>query len=374
MRIAINISESLIGTGGKRDNFITKVSRQLIKNHPEHAFVLISDKELIEKKELPENCVIVSTGSKGKNPITWKWWYAVKIPSILKKHKADILVSCDGCYSLRSSISQLVIVSDLSFINFSSLFKKSRVRFLKKNTAKGLKKSALVIASSGFIKNELIKNYKVTDDKIEVIYGGANENFKPVDDAGKILTKEKLTDGKEYFLYSGDIHPVKNLTNLLKAFSIFKKTQQSSMKLVIAGNVATGYTSFTENLKDYKYRNDVVVKNNLTENETAEIMGATYAFINPSFYEGKGTSVLDAMNCHVPVIASSGSAMQEIAGDAALFADPENIQGLAAQMMTIYKDEAIRSKLIEKGKLFPAKYKWDISAELLWQSIENAMG
>jgi len=374
MRIAINISASLISTGGEHDNFITKVSRQLIKNHPEHAFILISDKELIEKKELPENCVIVSAGSKGKNSITWKWWYAVKIPSILKKHKADILVSCDGCYSLRSSISQLVIVTDLSFISFPAFFKKSRVRFLKKNTPKVLKKSTLVIASSGFIKNELIKNYKITDDKIEVIYGGANENFKPVDDAGKFFTKEKLTDGKEYFLYSGDIHPVKNLTNLLKAFSIFKKTQQSSMKLVIAGNAAAGYTSFAEKLKDYKYRNDVVVKNNLTDNETAEIIGAAYAFINPSFYEGQGTSVLDAMDCHVPVIASSGSAMQEIAGDAALFADPENIPDLAAQMMTIYKDEALRSRLIEKGKLIPAQYKCYTSAELLWQSIENAMG
>ena len=145
------------------------------------------------------------------------------------------------------------------------------------------------------------------------------------------------------------------------------------MKLVIAGNTDMSYTSFAEKLKDYKYRNDVVLKNSLTENEATEIMGAAYAFINPSFYEGIGTSVLDAMQCHVPVIVSSVSAMQEIAGDAALFADPENIPDLAAQMMTIYKDEALRSKLIEKGKLIPAKYKWDTSAELLWQSIESVM-
>ena len=102
-------------------------------------------------------------------------------------------------------------------------------------------------------------------------------------------------------------------------------------------------------------------------------MGAAYAFINPSFYEGRGTSVLDAMQCHIPVIATSGSPMQEIAGEAALFADPENVPDIAAQMMTIYKDEALRCKLIEKGKLIPAKYKWDTSVELLWQSIENAM-
>ena len=373
MRIAINISEVLNSTGGEHDNFITEIIGRLVNNHPEHAFILISDKKLSDKKGLIENCVNVSAGPKGKNPITWKWWYAMTIPSILKKHKADLLVNCDGCCSLRTRIPQLIIVSDLSFISFPAYFKKSRIRFLKKNTAKFLKKSTSVIASSDLIKSELIKNYKVDDEKINTIYGGANENFKPIDDAGKILTKEKLTESKEYFLYAGDIHPVKNLTNLLKAFSIFKKTQQSSMKLLIAGSIAEGYTSFSEKLKDYKYRNDVVMKNYVTENEAGEIMGAAYAFINPSFYEGRGTSVLDAMQCHIPVIATSGSAMQEIAGEAALFVDPENVPGIAAQMMTLYKDEALRSKLIEKGKLIPAKYKWDTSVELLWQSIENAM-
>ena len=374
MRIAINITGAINSTDTQQDNFTAEIIKRVINNHPEHEFILVSDKDLIDKNGLTKNCIRVSAGSKGKNPITWKWWYDVRMPSVLKKHKADLLVNCDGCCSLRSPIPQLIIVSDLSFISFPGFLKKSRVLFLKRNTAKFLKKSTSVIASSGVIKNELIKNYGTADEKINIIYGGANENFKSVDDSGKILTKEKLTDGKEYFLYAGDIHPVKNLTNLLKAFSIFKKTQQSSMKLVIAGNMAVGYTSFTEKLKDYKYRNDVVMKNNVIENEAAEIMGAAYACIYPSFYEGSGTSVLDAMQCHVPVITSSGSAMQEIAGDAALFADPENIPNLAAQMMTVYKDEALRSKLIEKGKLIPAKYTWDTSAELLWQSIENAMG
>jgi glycosyltransferase involved in cell wall biosynthesis len=374
MRIAINISGAIGNIDTQQDNFTAEIINRVINNHPEHEFILVSDVELTGRNGLPQNCIPVYAGSKGKNPITWKWWYGVSIPSVIKKHKADMLVNCDGCCSLRSRIPQLIIISDLSFISFPQFFKKSRVRFFKKNTATFLQKSISVIAVSGFIKNELVKNYGTADEKISIIYSGANENFKPLDDTGKILAKEKLTGGKEYFLYTGDIHPVKNLTNLLKAFSIFKKTQQSSMKLVIAGNMAAGYTSFAEKLKDYKYRNDVVMKNNVNGDEVAEILGAAYAFINPSFYEGIGTTVLDAMLCHVPVIISSGSAMQELAGDAALFADPESIPDLAAQMMTVYKDEALRSKLIEKGKLIAAKYSWNTSAELLWQSIENAMG
>jgi glycosyltransferase involved in cell wall biosynthesis len=146
------------------------------------------------------------------------------------------------------------------------------------------------------------------------------------------------------------------------------------MKLVIAGNIDSGYKSFNENLKTYKYRNDIVVKNGITGSEHCEIMGAAYAFISPSFYEGTGIAVLNPIQCHVPVIVSSGSAMQEIAGEAALYINPESIPDIAAQMMTIYKDEVLRNKLIEGGKLISAKYKWETSAELLWQSIENAMG
>lgn len=265
------------------------------------------------------------------------------------------------------------MVDDLSFLSYPEFVKKSHLLFYKRYVPKFLQKAKSVAGASGFIKKELVKNYGTAFENVNIVYSAVSEIFKPISDAEKILTKEKLTGGKEYFLYAGEIRPDKNLINLLKAFSIFKKTQQSSMKLVLTGEMGKDNKSFSENLETYKYRKDVVMLHKVAEDELANIMGAAYAMINPSFYDGFGVSVLEAMQSGIPVITSANTAMKEIAGDAALYIKPSAISDIAAKMMTLYKDEELRNKLIEKGKLISAKYSWDKTAKLLWQSIENAL-
>jgi glycosyltransferase involved in cell wall biosynthesis len=95
--------------------------------------------------------------------------------------------------------------------------------------------------------------------------------------------------------------------------------------------------------------------------------------IYPSLLEGFGVPVLEAMGCHVPVITSGNSAMQEIAKEAALYADPNDYNDIADKMMLLYKDENLRKGLIKKGKEIVTQYSWDKSAELLWQSILKAV-
>jgi glycosyltransferase involved in cell wall biosynthesis len=110
------------------------------------------------------------------------------------------------------------------------------------------------------------------------------------------------------------------------------------------------------------------------EPELSNIMGSAYALVYPSLWEGFGVPVLEAMQCGVPVITSSFSAMEEIAADAALYADAENFENIAEQMMRIYKDENLRKELIEKGKIVASHYSWDRTAGLLWKSIVKAVG
>lgn len=146
------------------------------------------------------------------------------------------------------------------------------------------------------------------------------------------------------------------------------------MKLVLAGRLAWKYKAFAESLKTYKYRNDVVLTGYLDEKEMAAVTAAAYALVYPSFHEGFGVPVLEAMRCEVPVITSSGTSMQEIAGEAALYSDPHDHLALAENMMRLYKDERLRTQLIEKGRIVAASYSWEKTAELLWQCITKAIG
>jgi glycosyltransferase involved in cell wall biosynthesis len=229
-----------------------------------------------------------------------------------------------------------------------------------------------VATVSEFSKEDILKHYPVPAGKINVVYNAAKEVFHALDEEEKKAIKEKYTEGREYFVYTGSIHPRKNLITLLKAFSVFKKRQQSNFKLVLAGRMAWKNKSFEKSLASYKYRKDVILTGYVSEDELVKITGGAYALVYSSLFEGFGVPVLEAMRCDVPVITSSGSAMQEIAKDAALYADPNNHEDIADKMMMLYKNESLRKELIGKGKIVCLDYSWDRTAELLWQSILKA--
>jgi len=161
--------------------------------------------------------------------------------------------------------------------------------------------------------------------------------------------------------------------NLLKAFSAFKKRQKSNMQLLIAGKPSWKYEVFFESLRLFKFKDDVKILKDPSLEELVKITGAAYAIIHPSLYESAAIQPLEAMKSCVPVIASPKGAMPEIYGDAALYADTENFKDIAVKMMQLFKDENLRKELIEKGKIQAEKFNWNITAELLWESIEKCI-
>lgn len=372
MKIAVNtrflLNDYLEGYG----YFIYETFKRISTNHPKHEFIFIFDRPFDKRFVFGKNVKAVVTGPPARHPLLWKYWYDFKVPAVLKKYKADVFVSCDGFCSLTTKVPQCLVVHDLAFLHHPLFIKKSHFLFYKKYTPKFLEKARTIATVSEFSKRDILDNYKIEPEKIDVVFSAAKEIFHPLNEEEKVLTKKKYTDGKEYFVYAGAIHPRKNLMNLLKAFSVFKKRQQTNMKLVLTGRLAWKYESFSERLKTYKYRNDVVMTGYVKEEELVKIIGAAYGMVYPSLLEGFGVPVLEAMQSDAPVITSSNSSMQKIAGDAALYADPNNFTDIADKMMLLYKDENLRKELIEKGRHSAKQYSWDKTADLLWNSIMKA--
>ncbi len=373
MKIAVNtrflLSDYLEGYG----YFIYESFKNITEQHPEHEFIFIFDRPYDERFIFSSNIIPVVAGPPARHPLLWKYWYDVRIPAILKKYKADVFVSADGFCSLTSKLPQCIVVHDLAFLHYPQHIKKSHLFFYKKYTPRFLNKAASIATVSGFTKKDIIKHYKIPEKKIDIVYSASKKDFHPASEEIQKSIRQKFTDGKEFFLYVGAIHPRKNLINLLKAFSIFKKRLKSEMKLVLAGRLAWKYDSFVENLKTYKYRDDVVLLGYQDEKELVNIIGSAYLLVYPSLFEGFGVPVLEAMRCNVPVLTSANSAMQEIAEEAALYADANNHEDIGDKMMRIYKDENLRKELIEKGKTIVQQYSWKKTAELLWQTILKAV-
>lgn len=374
MVIAINtrfmLSNQLEGIG----SFIYEIFTRIAKQHPEHEFIFIFDQPFDDAFIVSENITPVVAGPVARYPLLWKYWYDIKIPTVLKKYKADIFVSPDGFCSLKTKVPQCLVMHDLAFLHQPLWIKKSHAAWLKKSIPKFLNKAKSVVTTTTFLKQKLIDKLGADISKIDVVYSGVNDLYQPLLTDEKIAIKNKYTEGKEYFIYTGLIDADKNLMTLLKAFSVFKKRQQTSMKLVLAGTVAAKYESFKKNLESYKYRNDVLLIEQLPETELVNVVGAAYGFIYPSLVESFAVSVIEAMKCDVPVIAAETNSLKEIINDAAIFVNGASHSAIAEKMMLLYKDERLRNDLIIKGRKAIAGYKWDTSANLLWKSIEKAIG
>ncbi len=374
MRIAVNtrflLKDYLEGYG----YFLQETLRRITQQHPGHEFLFIFDRPFDPQFVFSPNVIPLVCPPAARHPLLWKLWYDIKVPGLLKKHKADVFVSADGFCSLTTKVPQCLVLHDLAFLRFPAFISKQQLFFYKRYTPKFLQKARSLATVSEFSKQDIVAQYGIGADKIRVTGNAARDVFRPATIAEKQQVKDKYTEGKNYFIYTGAIHPRKNLMNLLKAFSVFKKMQQSNWKLVIAGRMAWHYESFLDSLKSYKYRNDVVITGYLPDEELALLTAGAYAMVYPSWWEGFGMPVLEAMRCGVPVITSSNSAMPEVAGDAALYADPSAFKDIADKMMQLYKDEALRATLIEKGKLREQQFSWDRPAQQLWNCILEAVG
>lgn len=315
-----------------------------------HQFIFITSAPIVGPLTTSSNITCVVSSPRANNVLLWKLWLNYTLPAIVRKHKADILINTGGVCSLRSRLPQLLFSADLSFLNFPDFFQKRQLNFLKKNMPAFFAKTKNIVVGSDFIAKQIIRHYSINGKKISNFPLIAGDAYQPIDWQQKELVKEKYAEGKEYFLFAGEIHPGNKLVNLLKAFSFFKKRQKSNMQLIIAAYNYNEHDPFIETLKTYKYKKEVHLLFNLSANELVKVTAAAYGFVYPSLYDGLGIFPLQAMQCGVPVITKDTSALHKRTAGAALYIDPENFEDIAEKMMLLFKDENQRNELIKKGR------------------------
>ncbi len=323
-------------------HFIFETFKRITAQLPKHSFIFIFDKPFGPSFIFSENVNAVVT-----KPQKLSLLNDIKVSSLLKIYKAAVLVT--GKILSQTKVPQCLIAFD-------------------KVTAKSLGKANRTVIDSEFSKKEIIENYKIDANKIDVVYKGVDKIFQPVTFQEKEKIKEKYAAGNEYFLYTGTIASGNNLLNLLKAFSAFKKMQKSNMQLLIAAKTQIS-KEFLETLRLFKFKSEVQLLD-VDEHELANITASAYAFVYP-FSQGY-LYALQAMISGVPILTSNTGYMPEVCGDAALYFDENEYKKIADKMMQIYKDENARKQLIEKGRDLVKKYSWDNSADSLWKCIEKA--
>ena len=367
MTIAVNTKYFLKACQLDYSNFIYESFSRITKQQPQHTFIFFSDTPFDPSFNFSDNSIPIVIKSK-VNALLPGIFYRIKIAGLLKKHKANIFVNADGICSLFTKVPQCFIAYQLNSLSDKIFIKKNDLFLYKKFTFLFFKRAKAIVTGSQFSKNNIIDQFKIDEQKIDVIYNGVSELFVPIDWEEKEKIKVRYADGNEYFIFIGDDSLQDNLLNLLKAFSQFKKWQKSSMQLLIVTK-NTLSKELVETLRLFKYRKDVKLLSNLSQNELTKITATAYSMIYFPLYESLELSLLQTMSYNVPVITSNTGATPEICADAALYTNLDNPKDLSEKLMLIFKGEDLRRELIEKGRKQIQNLSFNKTSELLWKSI-----
>ncbi len=350
-------------------HYANEILKRIVQSNPTHHFIFIFDRPYDDQFIFGNNVTAIQIAPAARHVPAFIYWYNISAALAIKKYKPSIWIQPYGFCSLTTTIPQLLVVHDLAFKQATNDIAWHQQWFYQYFTPKFLKKATTIITVSNYSKLAIEQTYPFTKNCVKVIPGAARSEFKPISWEEKTQIKEMYTDGFEYFICVGGISPRKNLMNMLKAFTLFKKWNKSNMKLVFAGRLAWNYQQILEKLKTYKYKSDVILTGYLSDELLQKLTAGAYASVYMSNHEGFGLPIVEAMQAGVPVIAADNSSMPEVGEEAVLYAGSIDPKKIAEQMQLLYKEEKLRENLIIKGLQRAKTYNWDESASLFWKEI-----
>jgi glycosyltransferase involved in cell wall biosynthesis len=275
-----------------------------------------------------------------------------QLDSFIKKNKTNLIVQNTGFFTRQKKIPQLLIADTIENLPAVKTISYSNIFLLTYSLS-----AKQAIADKGFT------------NIVHVVPFFAEALFKPITWSMKQQVKIDYTEGREYFFIPDHFESMEALLKLLKAFSGFKKWQQSSMKLVITGKLFVPPQDWEEKFNTYKYREDVMIYNKLPEEDKARLLAGAYACIHLPKNDNDLLPLLQSVQCHTPVITFETSSIKEYASDAILTALTDNYDDITQQMILLYKDENLRNRLVENCALRAAEF----SKEKAMQTLESLL-
>src|SRR4051812_19506364 len=304
--------------------FLDKCFQLLMKDHPEHEWIYGFDVE-----------------TKGLNSLLP---VGIKKRIAFNKIQPDVFVTTAGWKSENYRCKNEIIFYNQQF-------------HLDKNSARVFKSARTIVITAEELKQQMKPAMNPETDRIKLIHAAPSKDISVADWSEKLSIKTRYSDGRDFFLCYSNINKSSKWEELLKAFSIFKKWQQSSFQLLMAAEIDENFREeFEQRLASYKYRSDVKIIDRHVE-DVDRIMPSAFA-VACAKKDLTGLCMLNAFKAEVPVIGSPNDLFDdEISGSvlpAIISADE-----LSRQLINIYRDERMREIIIEKGKQSALQYSWE---------------
>ncbi len=317
-------------------------------------------------------------------PVSDRWatvlWYRLGLPVPVDVFTGRAQLFHGPSFTLPPSLTpSLLTVHDLSFLRFPQGAHPALLAWLSKAVPRSLRRACHVLADSESTRADLMELMDISPDRITVIGAGVEPCFRPVTDQGTLDgVRVRYQLPTRFILSVSTLEPRKNFTGLIAAFSQLTATARGSpladLHLVIAGGRGWLYDDIFAAAEASPVRERIHFAGFVADEDLPALYSLADLFAFPSYYEGFGIPVLEAMACGAPVVCADNSSLPEVAGDAALLVEATNQNALTEAMHRLLTDSSLRAELIERGLRQARKYTWEEAAQRLINVYNGVIG
>ena len=373
MNIAVNTRLLLKGRLEGIGRFGHEILSRLTTMMPEHQFHFLFDRAFDDEFIYNQNVTGHSIFPQARHPILYNIWFHRSLPKALRRIDADILFSIEGYLPLKADIPLINVIHDINFEHEDGLVTPVHQKHFRKYFPKYARTASEIITVSEFSKEDIVRTYKLSPDKLRVVHNGVSDEFAPLSNEQQAEVRTQWTDGKPYFIFIGAIHPRKNIVRLLQAFDRFKRDGHEH-KLVLVGNNAFMNEDVEQTCRSLLSKDDVVFTGRLSQADMIALLASATALTYVPTFEGFGIPVIEAFKCNTPVISSNVTSIPEVAGDSALLVDPLNSAEIFQAMNKLITEPQLAEQLKQRGQERAGLFSWDRSAEQVKSILEKHLG
>jgi glycosyltransferase involved in cell wall biosynthesis len=285
-------------------------------------------------------------------------WEQFGLPRQVRSHRLDVLHSPHYTMPLRHQARSVVTFCDMTFLLHPDLHQAVKRVFFPAMMRLSARRADRLIAISESTRDDLVRLWGVECSRIATIPLAADAKYRPSspEAIAETCRRHGLNPG-DYVLYVGMLEPRKNVNRLVEAFGKAAK-DLPGVDLVIVGRRGWMYDEIFAQVEALSLQQRVRFTGYVASEDLPALYGGARLFAYPSKYEGFGLPVLEAMSCGTPVVTTNVSSMPEVAGDAAVLVEPDDVIGLAAALVRVAGDHALRDDLDCRGLARANAFSW----------------
>lgn len=300
-------------------------------------------------------------------------WTHVRLSVEMLRHPPDVLLVPAHVLPLIHPRRSVVTVHDLGYLHEPAAHRTLDRLYLDLSNRYHARAATRLLAISQATRDDLVRTYGVSPERVTVTQLAADASFRPADQAAVDAARARYGLGQRYFLYVGTLQPRKNLPRLVRAFAQVA-ADRPGLQLALAGKQGWMAEGIRAEVARLGVQGSVVFTGYVPAEDLPALYTGALAFAFPSLYEGFGMPALEAMVCGAPVVASNVSSLPEVVGDAGLLVDPTDEAALANALARVADDADLRTELRARGLARAKLFSWERCARETLAAMRQAAG